>query len=108
MASQVSSRFDGELRVVWRSIETLAPYARNARRHPRKQLLLLSTSIRRFGFVVPVLIDANGFIIAGHARVEGAKILGMTEVPTIALEHLTDAERRAYVIADNRLAQLAE
>jgi len=85
MASQVSSRFDGELRVVWRSIETLAPYARNARRHPRKQLLLLSTSIHRFGFVVPVLIDANGVIIAGHARVEGAKILGMTEVPTIAL-----------------------
>ena len=85
----------------------LHPHPRNARTHPPKQVAQLATSIRRFGFNVPILIDANGQIICGHARVDAAKDLGFSHVPAIRIEHLNDEEVRAYVIADNRLAEKA-
>jgi len=95
------------LKITYRKTGDLIPYAGNARTHNEKQISQISASIRQFGFTNPVLIDENGSIVAGHGRVAAAKQLGMTEVPTIALDHLTPAERRAYVIADNRLAELA-
>jgi len=108
MPDQPAFRVERQLKVEWRPIESLAPYAHNARKHPNKQLALLGSSITRFEFIAPALIAPNGEIIAGHGRVEAARALGMTAVPTIVIGHLTDAERRAYIIADNRLAQLAD
>jgi ParB-like chromosome segregation protein Spo0J len=90
--------------VVWRGIEALIPYARNARTHSDAQIAQIAGSIREFGFTNPVLIDEAGGIIAGHGRVLGARQLGMDQVPTIALTGLSEAQRRAYVIADNKLA----
>jgi DNA modification methylase len=95
----------GELSVSYRSVESLKPYPGNARTHSPAQIRKLKESIRVFGFVNPVLIHTDGTIIAGHGRVQAAKLLGMTEVPTIRLESLTPAQVRAYVIADNRLAE---
>jgi DNA modification methylase len=90
--------------IFWRRTADLRPYARNARTHSKRQIAQIAESIRRFGFTNPVLVSADGEIIAGHGRVEAAKQLGMTEVPTLALDHLSAAERRAYVLADNKLA----
>lgn len=90
--------------VVERSINELTPCPRNARTHSRKQLRQIAKSIERFGFTNPVLIDDGGQIIAGHGRVEAAKLLGLTQVPALALSHLSPAERRAYMPADNKLA----
>ena len=90
--------------VVERAIDALRPYARNARTHSRKQIRQIARSIQRFGFNNPVLVSEDGEIIAGHGRVEAAKSLGWKTVPTIRLAHLSEAERRAYVIADNKLA----
>ena len=83
---------------------TLKPYPRNARTHSKNQIKQIAASIKRFGFTNPVLVSDAGEIIAGHGRVEAARLLGMQRVPTLALSHLTDAERRAYVLADNKLA----
>lgn len=85
-------------------IDALIPYARNSRTHSDAQVAQIAASIKEFGFTNPVLIDAGGGIIAGHGRVLAARKLGLSEVPCIRLEHLTDAQKRAYVIADNRLA----
>jgi len=85
-------------------IDSLIPYARNSRTHSDAQVAQIASSIKEFGFTNPVLIDGGGGIIAGHGRVLAARKLGMSEVPCIRLEHLTDAQKRAYVIADNRLA----
>ena len=90
--------------VVERSPEDLRPYKRNARRHSKKQIRQIAESIKRFGFTNPVLIGDDGEIIAGHGRVEAARLIGLTTVPTIALSHLNATERRAYVLADNKLA----
>ncbi|MEM6901282.1 MAG: ParB/Srx family N-terminal domain-containing protein, partial [Pseudomonadota bacterium] len=95
------------LKITYRNTGDLTPYAGNARTHSDKQITQIAASIRQFGFTNPVLIDDNGGIVAGHGRVAAAKQLGIAEVPTIALCYLTPAERRAYVIADNRLAELA-
>nr|WP_306265446.1 DNA methyltransferase [Pararhizobium sp. IMCC3301] len=95
------------LKIVYRKIDDLIPYAGNARTHSDKQIDQIATSIRQFGFANPVLIDKDGGIVAGHGRVAAAKRLGFAEVPTVKLGHLSAAERRAYVIADNRLAELA-
>lgn len=84
--------------------EDLRPYANNARTHSKKQIKQIAESIRRFGFTNPVLVTDNGEIVAGHGRVAAAKLLGLRAVPTIALSHLSDAERRAYILADNKLA----
>jgi DNA modification methylase len=83
---------------------TLQPYARNARRHSKKQVRQIADSIKKFGFTNPVLISDDGQIIAGHGRVEAAKLLGLETVPTLRLSHLSETERRAYVLADNKLA----
>ena len=90
--------------LVERDITSLRPYAGNARTHSKKQIKQISKSIERFGFTNPVLVSDNGEIIAGHGRVEAAKLLSWKAVPTLALSHLSDAERRAYVLADNKLA----
>jgi DNA modification methylase len=91
-------------KLVERDISSLRPYARNARTHSRKQIKQIAASIERFGFTNPVLVSDEGEIIAGHGRVEAAKLLGIKTVPTLALSHLSEAERRAYVMADNKLA----
>lgn len=86
------------------ALEALIPYARNSRTHSEAQVAQIAGSIREFGFTNPVLIDGEGGIIAGHGRVMAARQLGLSEVPCIRLAHLTDAQKRAYVIADNKLA----
>ena len=87
------------------SVENLLPYARNARTHSDEQLEQIAKSINEFGFLNPVLIDAETkTIIAGHGRVMAAKKLGMTTIPVVTLDHLSEEQRRAYVIADNKLA----
>jgi hypothetical protein len=87
-----------------RGIASLKPYPGNARTHSKQQIRQIARSIERFGFTNPVLIGDDGEIIAGHGRVAAAKSLGWQAVPTIALSHLDPAERRAYVLADNKLA----
>jgi DNA modification methylase len=87
--------------------DKLLPYAGNARKHSSRQLNQLVASLREFGFVNPVLVDANNMIIAGHGRVSAAKKLGLTQVPTLRIDHLSEAQKKAYIIADNRLAELA-
>src|SRR5215469_5345201 len=88
-------------------VAQLTPCKRNARTHSRKQIRQIADSIQAFGFVTPVLVDDAGEIIAGHGRVAAAKLLGLVEVPTLRLSHLSSAEKRAYVLADNKLAQNA-
>lgn len=87
-----------------RRVLSLRPYAGNARRHSKKQVRQIADSIQRFGFTNPVLIGDDGEIIAGHGRVMAARQLGLDQVPTVRLSHLSAAERRAYVLADNKLA----
>lgn len=88
-------------------INALVPYAQNARTHSPEQVAQLRGSLREFGFVAPVLIDADGNIIAGHGRVLAAKAEGFAEVPCVLVEHLSDLQRKAYILADNRLAEAA-
>ena len=92
------------LRVEYRKVETLIPFARNPRTHSDAQVAKLAASIVEFGWTTPVLVDGAQGIIAGHGRVLAARKLGLGEVPVIELGHLTPAQKRAYVIADNRLA----
>jgi len=86
------------------AVDLLIPYARNSRTHSDEQVAQIAASIREFGFTNPVLIDGQDGIIAGHGRVLGARKLGMSDVPCIRLAHLSEAQKRAYVIADNKLA----
>jgi hypothetical protein len=88
------------------SPQALHAYRRNARKHSKPQISALVRSIERFGFVNPVLVDQRGNILAGHARLEAAKQLKLAEVPTVCISHLSEAERRAYIIADNKLATM--
>lgn len=88
-------------------IDALLPNPCNARTHSRHQLRQIAASIKAFGFTNPVLIDDGNTIVAGHGRVEAAKLLGIDRVPTVRLEGLTQDQIRAYVIADNRLAEKA-
>jgi len=88
-------------------INKLIPYARNARTHSKEQILQLRASLREFGFVSPVIVDKDLNIIAGHGRIMAAKEEGITEVPCVFVEHLTDAQKKAYILADNRLAMNA-
>lgn len=87
------------------AVDRLVPYAKNAKKHDDRQVAAIAGSIREFGFTNPVLIDGQDGIIAGHGRVLGARKAGLSEVPCIRLAHLTDAQRRAYILADNRLAE---
>ncbi|MGE0736631.1 MAG: site-specific DNA-methyltransferase [Alphaproteobacteria bacterium] len=96
-----------QLSVRYLSPAALKPYGGNARTHSPKQLRQIADSIRQFGFVSPILVDRGNGVIAGHGRLAAAKLLGMEKVPTVALEHMTDAEKRAYILADNKLAENA-
>jgi DNA modification methylase len=93
-----------DLKVVRWPVEKLIPYARNARTHSDEQVAQIAASIAEFGWANPILADADGVIIAGHARLLAARKLGLTEVPVIVLDHLSETQRRALIIADNRLA----
>jgi DNA modification methylase len=88
-------------------IERLLPYAGNARIHDDDQIARIAASIARFGWTVPALVDERGVLVAGHGRLLAARHLGLKEVPVIRLDHLTDAEARAYRIADNKLTEIA-
>ena len=93
-----------ERKLEWRDIATLIPYARNSRTHSDEQVAQIAASIKEFGWTNPILIDGDNGIIAGHGRIYAARKLGHTQVPVIELTGLTDAQKKAYVIADNKLA----
>jgi DNA modification methylase len=95
------------LTVVNHRIEDLIPDPANARVHSKKQIRQLARSIETFGFNIPVVVDAGLKVIAGHCRIEAARQLGWTEVPTICLDHLSEEQARAFAIADNRLSELS-
>ena len=86
------------------NIEKLIPYANNARTHSDEQIKKIRASLREFGFINPVLIDKDCGIIAGHGRVEAAKREGIEKVPCVWVDHLTETQKKAYILADNRLA----
>ena len=86
------------------SIDRLIPYINNARTHSEAQITKLRSSLREFGFINPVIIDKNYNIIAGHGRVQAAKAEGIKEVPCVLVDYLTEAQKKAYIIADNRMA----
>jgi DNA modification methylase len=88
---------------IWK-VEKLTPFARNARTHSAAQIAQIAASILEFGFTSPILVDSNSGVIAGHGRLLAARKLGMAEVPVIVLDHLSEIQKRAYIIADNKLA----
>ena len=93
-----------KIKIVYSKVSTLLPYARNSRTHSDEQVAQIAASIKEFGFTNPVLIDQSDGIIAGHGRLLAARKLGMTEVPCLRLGHLSEIQKRAYVIADNKMA----
>ena len=97
-----------EPKIVSRVTKKLTPYANNARTHEPDQIEKIAASITEFGFLNPVIIDGKGEIIAGHGRVLAAELLELKTVPCIIVKHLTDDQKKAYVIADNRLGELSE
>lgn len=107
MADRRTSVRGRVLAVVERPLASLKPRTNNPRTHTKKQIRQIADSLKQFGWTNPVLIDDEDGIIAGHGRVEAARSLGMETVPTIRLSNMSEAEKRAYVIADNRLAELA-
>ena len=96
-----------DLKIEHVSVEELIPYAKNARTHSDTQVAQIAASMTEFGFVNPILLGEDNIIIAGHGRLMAAKMLGMNKVPTIRLNHLNEAQRRALVIADNKIAENA-
>jgi len=96
-----------DLTIVYHRIETLKPDPANPRLHSKKQIRQIANSIETFGFNVPVLVDAELNVIAGHGRLSACRALGWTEVPTLCLDHLTSAQARAFMIADNRLTEIS-
>src|SRR6266851_73266 len=97
----------GKIEVIYRSIEGLKSDPGNPRVHSARQVRRLARSVDMFGFNVPVAIDSDGKVIAGHGRIMAARLLGWTEVPTVCLSHLSAAQARAYMIADNRLTEIS-
>jgi DNA modification methylase len=93
-----------QLKIVYKKTEDLIPYARNSRTHDDAQVAQIAASIKEFGWTNPILLDGENGIIAGHGRVMAAQKLGETKVPTIELAHMTDIQKQAYIIADNKLA----
>src|ERR1035438_8674883 len=91
---------------VW-PVERLVPYARNARTHSPEQVAQIAASIVEFGFNAPILVDSRAGVVAGHGRLLAARKLGLAEVPVVVLDHLSETQRRAYLIADNKLAENA-
>ena len=92
-----------QMLIIYRPIDQLKPDPSNPRRHSQKQIRQIADSIKTFGFNVPILVDCDGKIIAGHGRYDAARLIGMTELPALCLDHLTAAQARAFMIADNRL-----
>lgn len=92
------------MKIELKNIDSLIPYAKNARIHNEAQIAQIAGSIKEFGFNNPVLIDKDNGIIAGHGRVMAARKLGLKEVPTIQLDHLSETQRKAFILADNRIA----
>ena len=92
------------MKIINKKVVDLIPYVNNARTHSDEQITQIASSIKEFGFNSPVLVDGENGIIAGHGRVMAAKKLGLDEVPTIELKHLTKTQKKAYILADNRLA----
>ncbi len=88
---------------IW-SVDRLIPYIANARTHSEEQIAKVAASIIEFGFTNPILVDGKDGIIAGHCRLAAARKIGMENVPVVVLDHLSDAQRRAYILADNQLA----
>jgi hypothetical protein len=97
----------GSPRIEWVPIGTLRRNPRNGRTHSKKQIGRIAASIREFGFLNPVIVDDDNTVLAGHGRLEAALLEGLTHVPIIRFDHLTAAQKRAYLIADNRIAEQA-
>jgi len=106
-ASRIGASVPSRLSVVYRRIDDLKPDPANPRLHSKKQIRQIANSIEVFGFIVPILIDRDGKVIAGHGRLLACRELGITEAPTLCLDHLTPAQARAFMIADNRLTEIA-
>jgi ParB-like chromosome segregation protein Spo0J len=102
--SKIEAAGSDRLEIKYLPIDALVPYSRNPRTHSEEQVAQIAASIREFGFTNPILIDGKNGIIAGHGRFAAAKELGLDQVPCIDLSHLTDDQRRALVIADNKIA----
>ncbi len=102
--TKIDAAGSDRLEIMCLSIDELVPYARNPRTHSEEQIAQIAASIREFGFTNPILIDGNRRVIAGHGRLAAAKELGLEKVPCIDLSHLTEEQKRAYIIADNKLA----
>jgi ParB-like chromosome segregation protein Spo0J len=92
------------MKIVYKKVADLIPYEHNARVHSEDQINKLVASIKEFGFTSPILVDENNGVIAGHGRLIAAKRHGLDDVPTICLEHLSEGQRKAYILADNKLA----
>jgi len=95
------------MKIIYKNVDALIPYANNPRTHSPAQIAQIASSIKEFGWTNPVLLDGDNGVIAGHGRLEASRILGIESVPTIELKHLTEAQKKAYIIADNQLAQNA-
>ena len=102
-----SEAASGPGQIEWVRAAELVPSHRNARTHSKKQIRQIADSIREFGFINPIVVDRHRRVVAGHGRLEAARLLGLTEVPTISVAHLSEAAVRAYALADNRLAEKA-
>lgn len=95
------------MKIEYRTTGSLLPYANNSKEHPESQVLAIMNSIREFGFNKPVAIDQDGVIIAGHGAVMAAERLGINTVPVVVLSHLSEAKKRAYIIADNKTSMMS-
>ena len=93
-----------KLKVEYKSVDKLIPYVNNARTHDEKQVTQIAASIKEFGFNNPILMDGDNGVVAGHGRLMAAKKLGLKEVPCIELSHLSEVQKKAYILADNKLA----
>ena len=88
-------------------VEDIKPYSKNAKKHDKKQVKQVADSIKRFGFVQPIVIDKNNEVVIGHCRLEASKLLGLKDVPTVSVENLSDKEVQALRLADNKLNESA-
>lgn len=107
MISTMTTTKKNKLKITYRKVAELIPFMNNARTHSEEQVREIAASIEEFGFTNPVLLDGDSGVIAGHGRLKGAELLSIEEVPTVELGHLTEAQKRAYILADNRLAEKA-
>ena len=102
-----ASQILASLQIEQRSIDVLIPYARNAKQHSDAQVAQIAASIREFGWGAPILVDGRNNVIAGHGRLLAARKLGLSEVPVVPLIHLTDTQRKALILADNKIGENA-